>query len=509
MSELSNNGAEILQNYEILQNEQVGRYLVAAKDLEEGDTILVEEPFVVGPKAFTYPLCLSCYSAWPRLPQTHTLCSRCKWPVCGEECENHPHHKDYECQVFVEAREKFNTAIALNEELQTGVPQLECITPLRLLLASEKDPERWEKQVQKMEAHNKKRHGNCQWKADQVNIVDYIRNRLKLTKFSEEAIQTVCGILQINTHEVRTSKGYPARALYPQFSLMNHSCVSNTSHGVSPTDYKVYLRTTVKVPKGGELYGSYTHSLLPTMLRREQLYEGKHFSCACNRCSDPTELGTHMSSLKCSKCDNGIVVPLDSLDSESSWKCTHCEFITTGAAVLKVFRIMQSEVEAAEMLGGPDGPESIQQRETVIKKYHSVLHPHHAFLTMLRYSLVQMYGRVDEYLLTDLPDVVLEHKAEMCRLLLQVLDVVEPGCSRARGMVLYELHAPLLILARGQWQAGVIDTNILKSKTTEAANILKESIRILCMEPSDTPEGQLGEESKPSLAELEKSISEL
>lgn len=158
------------------------RYLVAAKDLEEGDTILVEEPFVVGPKAFTYPLCLSCYSAWPRLPQTHTLCNRCKWPVCGEECENHPHHKDYECQVFVEAREKFNTAIALNEELQTGVPQLECITPLRLLLASEKDPERWEKQVQKMEAHNKKRHGNCQWKADQVNIVDYIRNRLKLTK---------------------------------------------------------------------------------------------------------------------------------------------------------------------------------------------------------------------------------------------------------------------------------------------------------------------------------------
>lgn len=77
--------------------------------------------------------------------------------------------------------------------------------------------------------------------------------------------------------------------------------------------FRVYLRTTVRVPKGGELYGSYTHSLLPTMLRREQLYEGKHFSCACNRCSDPTELGTHMSSLKCSKCDNGIVCPLDSL----------------------------------------------------------------------------------------------------------------------------------------------------------------------------------------------------
>lgn len=44
-----------------------------------------------------------------------------------------------------------------------------------------------------------------------------------------------------------------------------------------------------------------------------------------------------------------------------------------------------------------------------------------------------MYGRVDEYLLDDLPDVVLEHKIDMCRLLLQVLDVIEPGYSRIRG----------------------------------------------------------------------------
>lgn len=65
-----------------------------------------------------------------------------------------------------------------------------------------------------------------------------INTYCKFFRYSEEEIQTICGILQINTHEVRTAKGYPARALYPQFSLMNHNCVSNTSHGVSPTDYK-------------------------------------------------------------------------------------------------------------------------------------------------------------------------------------------------------------------------------------------------------------------------------
>lgn len=77
--------------------------------------------------------------------------------------------------------------------------------------------------------------------------------------------------------------------------------------------YRIRLRTTLKIPTGGELYASYTHSLLPTMLRREHLLEGKNFACACPRCSDPTELGTHMSSLKCNKCDNGIILPLDSL----------------------------------------------------------------------------------------------------------------------------------------------------------------------------------------------------
>lgn len=76
---------------------------------------------------------------------------------------------------------------------------------------------------------------------------------------------------------------------------------------------RIRLRTTVKVPAGGELHACYTHSLLPTILRREHLLEGKYFACACPRCSDPTELGTHMSSLKCNKCDNGIVLTLDSL----------------------------------------------------------------------------------------------------------------------------------------------------------------------------------------------------
>ncbi|XP_015126926.1 SET domain-containing protein SmydA-8 [Diachasma alloeum] len=495
--------------YQILSNDRVGRYMVASKDLDPGEEILTELPFVVGPKASTYPLCLSCYTPWPPAPDTTPLCSKCHWPVCNETCENAAQHKEYECPILQASKEKFNVKEALEEENPNGLPQLECITPLRLLLASEKFPERWNREVKDMEAHNKKRSQGTQWKTDDTNIVKFIRERLKLDRFSEEAIQTACGILEINCHEIRTAGGYGARALYPTVALMNHSCVSNTSHCVQTDDYGVRLRTTVRVPKNGELLGSYTHSLLPTMLRQEHLLVGKHFQCACPRCSDPTELGTHMSSLKCNKCDNGVVVSLDSLDPESTWKCTHCEFSTSGAAVKKVLQIINSEVEAVEAITGDCGPDAIHQRESIIKKYHSVLHPRHAFLTMLRHSLSQLYGRVEEYNLDDLPDIVLEHKVDMCRLLLQVLDVVEPGLTRIRGMTLYELHAPLLFLAKSQWNAGVIDDAALKSKMTEAANVLKEAATILSLEPLDSMEGQIGAGAREALTQLDQSIRDL
>ncbi|OAD54391.1 Protein msta, isoform B, partial [Eufriesea mexicana] len=495
--------------FKILQSEKVGRYMVANEQLKAGVEVITEMPFVVGPKAFTYPLCLSCYTPWPPTLNNKPLCSKCAWPVCSIECENQPQHKDYECQVFAQANEKFNVQAALEEPNEHGVPQLECITPLRLLLESEKNPERWNNEVKNMESHNKIRSQKKQWKLNHVNVVEYIRKRLKLDRFSEEQIHTVCGILEINTFEIRTAKGFSARALYPTVALMNHSCVSNTCHSISPTDYRIRLRTTIEVPPDGELYGSYTHSLLPTMLRREHLLEGKHFACACPRCSDPTELGTHMSSLKCNKCDNGIVLSLDSLDPDSSWKCTHCEFTTSGKAVRKALQIMQADVDAVEAISGANGADAIQERETIMKKYRSVLHPRHAFRTMLRHSLTQMYGRVDEYLLDDLPDVVLEHKIDMCRLLLQVLDVIEPGYSRIRGMTLYELHAPLLFIAKTQWNAGVLDEAALKSKMIEASHILKEAVTILCLEPPDTPEGQIGIVAKESLAQLEESINNL
>lgn len=76
---------------------------------------------------------------------------------------------------------------ALEEINDNGVPQLECITPLRLLLETERNPERWNKEVKSMEAHNKIRSQKEHWKSDHVNVVEYLRKQLKLDRYQYSA----------------------------------------------------------------------------------------------------------------------------------------------------------------------------------------------------------------------------------------------------------------------------------------------------------------------------------
>lgn len=73
------------------------------------------------------------------------------------------------------------------------------------------------------------------------------------------------------------------------------------------------MRTTVNVKEGEELFTTYTHILNSTAIRQKRLKQGKFFSCKCERCADPTELGTHFSSLLCKKCDDGIIVSTNPL----------------------------------------------------------------------------------------------------------------------------------------------------------------------------------------------------
>ncbi|XP_060522635.1 SET domain-containing protein SmydA-8 [Cylas formicarius] len=483
--------------FQIKTNETVGRYAVASQALKAGDVIFSEIPFAYGPKSDSPCLCLGCHSP----VECSYLCSKCSWPVCGPDCESLQVHKDNECQVFSSSGAKFQPVPDPTELCL----QYECVTPLRVLLAKERDPKRWDEEVANMEAHNDKRRSKPIWEYNQHNIVEYLRGPCKLSRFPEELVHTVCGILEINAFEARTPSCYMIRCLFPKLAILSHNCVSNIHHAVDCQangeigDCRVTVRAAIDIPKDGELFSSYTYSLWPTLIRREFLRESKFFECTCPRCSDKTELGTHMSSLKCQKCDNGVILSVNPLEDVGEWACTHCDYKTHGGAIRRVFAAIQNDLDQLEYVCGAEG---IQSRENVYKKYKSVLHPKNAYLTMLRSALSQLYGKAEGYTLEDLPDVVLERKLEMCVQLLEVLDVIEPGLSRIRGITLYELHAPMMVLARHQYQYDAITKEEFREQLKKSLETLGKAVEILIKEPLSQPEGQLGQTAKMSYDHL-------
>lgn len=77
--------------------------------------------------------------------------------------------------------------------------------------------------------------------------------------------------------------------------------------------------------------------------------------------------------------------------------------------------------------------------ETLLEKYRNVLHATHYLSVKLKISLSQLYGKVDDCIITELPDEGLERKIEICKELLKIFDVIEPGFTRLRGKNVFVL----------------------------------------------------------------------
>ena len=111
--------------------------MVAKRDINPGEIILREPPCVFGPKITSQPMCLGCLrTVVPLHAKDYYKCSKCNWPMCGENCENSLTHVD-ECRVMQE--KKFVSSIK-----NTGKPKTEVaycvIVPLRVILLKKSNP---------------------------------------------------------------------------------------------------------------------------------------------------------------------------------------------------------------------------------------------------------------------------------------------------------------------------------------------------------------------------------
>ncbi|KAF5304563.1 hypothetical protein FQA39_LY09614 [Lamprigera yunnana] len=441
-------------------DESVGKFAVAKNDLQQGDLIFSESAFAFGPKSGSPPLCLGCY-----VPVDCSVrCSLCNWPVCSSNCETTSAHKNAECVIFTKARVNFQSITNITETCL----QYECVTPLRVLLAMLDNTKRWNEEVKDMEAHNLKRRNEFVWKFNQINIVNYIRGPCRLQNFSEDLIHTVCGILECNAFEARSKSGYPIRCLFPQLAILSHNCVPNIVHTITEVDtdcFGVVVRAAVDVKKGDELFSSYTYVLWPSIIRRQYLKDSKYFNCTCIRCADSTEMGTHMSSLICDKCNIGILSPSAPLD-DGDWKCGKCENFITNVDVKNLFETIQNEIDAANG----------STLEELLQKYIGILHPHNSYIISIKLMLIPVYRHTDSF-----------KSIQFCKDVLHVLNVIQPGCTRIRGTTLYELYLSTITLACTLEEQDERLTGELK----KALKILNECILILKYEPESTLEGKI------------------
>nr|CAI5824241.1 unnamed protein product [Callosobruchus analis] len=483
--------------FEIQTSDVMGRFITSTKKILPGEVILSELPIVVGPCADCDAQCIGCYKNLDNGKSSFVRCE-CGWPICSNTCPGlyaPLGHTHTECDVLKdsESAKDLNTA----DLSQVGL-HLQAIAPLRCLLLKNNDTKSFEI-IMKMEHHNDIRKNITQiWNANQINVVDRIRSSWGLTEYSEIEIHTVCGVLEVNSFEIgRRNK---VRGLYPTAFLISHDCVPNTNH-VDDENYKLTIRASKEIHSGQAITLNYAPTMQSTLKRREYILNNKFFECRCERCSDPTELGSYFSALICPKCQTGLILCDKPLCFESSWSCRNFPKrcvgykMTARSMELLLNRISQ-EVEKLDC-------NDIEGMEAFLDRYKNVLHQTHYLNFGVKVSLSQLYGKIDGFLIHELDDNALERKIYLCKEVLRTFDVIEPGYTRIRGVTQYEIHAPMMIqLTRKLTKKSAISKSEMKTKLKEIVKYLSEAKLILEQEPIESPEGQMGTAAAQALIQI-------
>ncbi|XP_034245070.1 SET domain-containing protein SmydA-8-like [Thrips palmi] len=290
------------------RNEQLGRFLSTSRAVATGTLLVKEWPLVAGPCAGARPLCLGCHCPLQSLQGPRPggyRCTGCGAAVCDAECEKLAAHSEWECRVLGAAG-----------ALLDGRPEL--VLPLRCLIGVRSGTAAW-KSFLDLEAHLDKRRSRPVWEERQKGVVEVLRaaGLLAADGSEDELLQRVCAILDVNSFEVRgpaqglagQQAGEQLRAVFLRAAMMSHSCVPNVQLAVDD-QLQLTVRATCEMPRASALKYNYCELLETTVRRQEHLREGKYFECSCERCADPTECGTHLSSLWCPHCQAGLVSPV-------------------------------------------------------------------------------------------------------------------------------------------------------------------------------------------------------
>ena len=195
-------------------------------------------------------------------------------------------------------------------------------------------------------------------------ITAVIRSRLRLAWVTGEDVEQVYGVLKTNGVG-HVSQGARLCYLYPEVSLMSHSCLPNMMMISSSPARQISFVATTEIPAGCELSWSYSNILYGRHQRQHHLSSTWLFDCSCERCEDPTELGLQYSALQCLQCGGYLT-----LTTLHSLACPGCE------ANINKAEARQSEQNLLKTISTlqPDGVADLLRQLTEDSRYHKTHH---------------------------------------------------------------------------------------------------------------------------------------
>lgn len=239
--------------------------------------------------------------------------------------------------------------------------------------------------------------------------------------------------------------------------------------------------------------------------RRQTLLECKYFLCCCERCSDPTEFGTHLSSFMCSRCTannrEGFLLPENSEYPALRWKCSNCSYSLNRNQVENVLEKVKEEIFHAK--------DDLRRYEILLAKLSTILHRNHYLVVDIKQNIASILRDIIVSSAERPGRRVYERKVRLCQELVMVLHALQPGISRLKAIALHELSKTSVEFYRQQYNEQEIDEQELLQLYRQCEGMLREASRMLLHEPTKSPEGHLVREIFNDLKELQVKQEEL
>ena len=236
----------------------------------------------------------------------------------------------------------------------------------------------------------------------QTNTVKFLKDHVLSSEYNDlitaSDINAMIDVLDVNAFEIR-GNDFSIRGVYPLTAMMNSVCNPNTQNSID-RDFTCRVRAVVPIKKGEEITATYTLTLAGTMYRQKQLQDSKYFACHCIRCKDPTELGSHFSTIFCQKCPKGYMLTTNPLNVLANWKCNECGYIMKSGDVEELIETLEKEVSEL--------PLEREAYEEKLEAYSKLLHPNQHIMIDLKFTLVQVTS-LRNFLTTVHCDVGIKH----------------------------------------------------------------------------------------------------